>query len=249
MWQPLLQYLSESTDTTVTLQITREYNELALRMKNGQFDIGVFPPLAYVNAKDQMPQLKYVATLLKPYADGRIADHYKGVLITLKSSNIANLEDLRNKRFAFTSTSSTSGYLYPNAFLKRRHIDAASYFSQIFMLKRHSKVVKALLSQAIDGGATTDEQLYLAQQQYGDIFNIIAQTSAIPFDALTIAPHVSPQLQQRITQKIKDIQLRPDLLQRLKKSQWRYSGFINKDDRFYDSVRQVRDTLQGTVAP
>lgn len=247
MWAPLLRHIGDKTGTTVTLQIVGHYNELATRMKNGQFDIGVFPPFAYVKATTQMPQLGYVATLLKTYADNHISAHYNGVLVSLKKSNIRTLADLRRKRFAFTSKSSTSGYLYPRAFLKQQHISPSSYFSQVFMLQKHPKIIKALLSGAIDAGVTTDDELFKAQRRYGDIFTTITKTEDIPFDALAIAPHVSRQLREKIRHTILSIEKHPLLLQQLKTSHWKYSGFSAKGDAFYNGVRHVRDTLKGVA--
>jgi phosphate/phosphite/phosphonate ABC transporter binding protein len=249
MWRPLLQYLSKAISATVTLQIVEEYHELALRMQNGQFDIAVFPPFSYINAKDKMPQLDYAATLIKSYADGRISAHYNGVLIALKSEKTNNLGDLKHKRFAFTSKSSTSGYLYPSALLKQQKIHPSSYFSQIFMLKKHSKMVSALLSKAIDVGATTDEALYRAQQQYGDIFSIIAQTADIPFDAIALANHLPKPLREKIKHKLLTAYQQPQLRRALTVSRWKYSGFIKKNDAFYNRVRIVRDTLESPNLP
>ncbi|MCJ8272521.1 MAG: phosphate/phosphite/phosphonate ABC transporter substrate-binding protein, partial [Psychrosphaera sp.] len=161
MWSALLQHLSDATSIPVTLQVVKDDNALMSRMENGQFDISIFRPFAYVRAKEKLPQLKYLATLVKKYANGQVADHYNGVLISLKSRNINTLADLQNKRFAFTSKSSTSGYLYPLAILKQHKIEPKDYFSHTFMLKKHNKIIKALLSSAIDVGATTDDELYL----------------------------------------------------------------------------------------
>ncbi|MFT4924700.1 MAG: phosphonate transport system substrate-binding protein [Phenylobacterium sp.] len=246
MWAPLIQYLSDETGRMVTLQTTDGYQELISSMKNGQFDIGVFPPFSYVKAKTHMPRLQYAATTLRAYADGRISDHYNGVLIALKKSNLTTLADLQSKRFAFTSKSSASGYLYPSAFLKRHQIIPQDYFAQTFMLKHHSKVIKALLSKAIDAGATTDDELYLAQRRYGDVFAKIGQTADIPFDAIAIAPHVNPLLQATLKAKILSLNQHPDAVEALRNSQWKYSGFIDKGDGFYDSVRAVQQTLKPT---
>ncbi len=249
MWSALLQHLSSATSIPVTLQVVKDENDLMSRMENGQFDIGVFRPFAYVRAKQKMPQLKYVATLLKKYANGHISDHYNGVLIALKSSNINALEDLKNKRFAFTSKGSTSGYLYPLAILKQHKIEPKSYFSHTFMLKKHNKIIKALLSSAIDAGATTDDELYLATQHYGDIFTTITQTADIPFDAITIGPQINQSMAKKIKQALLNINHDPKLVQKLKQSSWKYHGFVEKNNAFYDSVRQVQDTLKEPPVP
>lgn len=244
MWSPILEHLSNELGLPVILQTTGNHQQLIKRMQTGQFDIGVFPAFAYIQAKDQIPQLKYTVTLLKQYADGRVADHYNGVLISLKSSNIKTLSDLQNRRFGFTSISSTSGFLYPSALLISRNMPPAEYFSHTFMLNKHEKVIKSLLSKAIDGGATTDDELFRANQKYGDIFQTLAVTSDIPFDAVTIAPHLTKSHAQKITTALISLGDNAEILQQLKSTRWKYAGFIAKSDQFYDKVRKVRDTMK-----
>lgn len=249
MWSPLLQYLSDRLKVPVVLQTTGNYDQLTKRIETGQFDIAVFPAFAYVKAKERIPNLSYVATLLKKYADGRVTDHYNGVLVSLKSARIRTLQDLRNKRFGFTSKSSTSGFLYPNALLLNHNITPAQHFSHIFMLNKHEKVIKSLLSKAIDGGATTDDELYRANNKYGDIFHVIATTEDIPFDAMTIGPHLPMDMVGQLTDAIEKLPQSPQVIEQLQNSRWKYAGFTIKSDAFYDKVRDVRDTFERNKSP
>jgi ABC-type phosphate/phosphonate transport system substrate-binding protein len=71
------------SSTSNTL-VVKDEKALMSRMENGQFDISIFRSFAYLRANEKLPQLKYVATLVKKHANGNVADHYNGVLISLK---------------------------------------------------------------------------------------------------------------------------------------------------------------------
>ena len=64
---------------------------------------------------------------------GEIIPYYRSNIVSLKSSGFSSLEDIRDRLFAFTDPSSTSGYAYPNMMLKQRGIDPESYFRKVFL--------------------------------------------------------------------------------------------------------------------
>ena len=51
---------------------------------------------------------------------------------------------------------------------------------------------------------------------------------------------------KKIKQALLNINQNPQLVQKLKQNRWKYYGFVEKNDAFYDSVRHVRDTLKET---
>jgi len=246
MYKPLAQYISERLGISVDIHIAESYNALALRIAKGTFDIGFFSPYAYVKAMKLVPDLKYVATLQKYDSEGSLYDHYQGNIISLKKSAFDSLIATKNTRFAFTSKSSTSGYLYPKALLLSKQIKPDEFFAKVLMLKKHDKVIRALVDGNIDVGATWDGVVSEAIIEHGDIFSVLAKTKSIPLDAIAIGGHNSKELTQQIQQTL--INLTPDsqIVKRLRNNGWPYAGIIIRSDSFYDSIRQVDEELNNS---
>jgi phosphonate transport system substrate-binding protein len=193
--QPLMFYLTEQLKVKTAFVITRDYADLERQLNSGTIHIGFMPAVSYALARQSMPGLTILAgNSDKHPATGEYRNHYRGVIVTMKSSGITSLKGLKKKRFGFTDIDSSSGYQYPLQLMHDEGISPESFFSQTFMLKKHPKVTQTLINGAIDGGATTDDELYRATQKYGDIFTTIGLTENIPFDAVTVAPHINSAL-------------------------------------------------------
>jgi len=73
-----------------------EDDELAFEVANGNFDIGVFTPFSYLEAKMNFSQFEAFATNV---VFG--SNTYKGAIIVSKASGIERLDQLRGKKFLF----------------------------------------------------------------------------------------------------------------------------------------------------
>jgi len=240
MFAPLMEHLSKTLEKKTVFRVSRTYEELSLRIQDQTIDIGFFSPLSYVETKKKIPSLKYILTLLKKDETGTVRDHYKGVIISLYTSPFNSLLDLKGKKFAFTSYQSTSGYLYPNALLKTRGIVPASYFSEVFMLKKHENIIAALIHHSIDAGATWDESLTSAIRRHGNIFKVLAETNPIPLDAYAAGPHVSDQLCDAIRKALLLIKSDSPLLRKMQNLGFPFDGFSLRNDEFYNVVREIQ---------
>ena len=167
----LADYLSSSTGDRVTAVVTRDYMELAQRLKEETVDIAWINTLNYVKIKNEIPSIKYIATYMELNADtGKIMPFYQSYIVTHKQSGITSLEQARGKLFAFTDPGSTSGYAYPNMLLTKQGIIPDQYFGKVFFLKKHDRVIEALLKGAIDVGAVSDGTYFNAARNHGDKF-------------------------------------------------------------------------------
>lgn len=239
MFSPLMSYLSQTLGRKFVFRVANTYDDLGKRIKNKAVDVGLFPPRAYVYAKSLIPQLKYLVTYQRIDSRGELRDYYKGVIITLKSSSFKSLDSLKGTRFAFTDYHSASGYLYPSALLKKKGIIPDTYFSQVFMLKKHDKVTAALVHHSIDAGATWDQNLKNAIKKYGKVFRTIAETEPIPLDAYAAGPHVSDQDCEIIKTAL--LQLKSDSIyfQKMKQLGFPFDGYTIRSDEFYNVVREM----------
>ena len=101
--------LSSGLGCHVELKITSSYAAEIEAMSGGQIEIGEFGPLGYVLAHkiaDAQPVAAFGDTNGKP-------DTYTAGIWVPKSSSVTSLKQLAGKTLALSSTTSTSGGLYP----------------------------------------------------------------------------------------------------------------------------------------
>lgn len=241
MHRPLLQYISHELGLETLFLVASDYEELGERLEARAVDVGLFSPNAYVQAKKRYPDLQYLATVLKRNAAGEAQDHYQGYIVALTSSSIRTLEDLKGKRFGFTDPQSTSGYLYPRLLLQQNGIDPETDFSRTFLLKKHDKVLKAVLKGSIDAGACYDDVFREMDRKHPGMLRIIAKTPEIPFDAYAAGAHVPEHIILALRKALGSFTGPPAEKPEMLGSPY---SFVVRNDAFYDVVRQANDRIR-----
>lgn len=239
--EALCSYLSENTGHSFVPVITRDYDQMVRRLKEGSVHLAWLNSSSYVALKKSAPSLRYVATYAERNAvSGEILPYYQSVIITLKTSGIADLASAKGTRFAFTDFQSTSGYAYPLRLLQTQGIDPRTYFRKVFFLKRHDRVIEALVRGSVDLGAVSDGMYHAAVSRQGDIFRILATSEPIPLDAIVASERMDEELvvlcRQLLCAVLED---HPAMLSVREHLGWPGAGFVVRDDDFYNSAREV----------
>lgn len=240
---PITEYLSRKTGHTFTLTITRDYRELSERLANDTVDFAWIGSTNYIKAKRILPDLRYLATYQERSADGStITPFYRSYILASTSSGVTELTQTRGRRFAFVDIDSTSGYAYPNMILKKKGIKPEAFFSHVFFLKKHDRVIEALVSGSIDSGAVSDGTYENARKKYGDQFVILEKSEPIPLDAIVASPKVPAELIQKVTHLLTELPADHPIFAEIQKHLgWPAAGFSNKGDAFYDSLRSAQE--------
>ncbi len=239
--EPLLRYLEEKLGVEVVFHVARDYEELADRLEARAVDLGMFSPNAYVQARKRLPGLQYLASIRKLNAFGEVIDHFRGYVVARSDSPIRTLQDLKGMRFGFTDHQSTSGYLYPRLLLQKEGIDPETFFSRIFMLKKHDKVLLAVLEGSIDAGACYDDAFHEMDFQHPGMLRLIAQTPEIPFDAYAAGEHMESEMVLALQRALVEYESYPGRTPEVPGSP---HSFVVRGDAFYDVVREANDELQ-----
>ena len=234
-------YLTEQTGDRVTAVVTRDYDELVDRLRNRSVDIAWINTLNYAKITAELPEIEYLATYMEANPNtGEILPYYRSYIVALKGSGLETLADGRGKRFAFTDVGSTSGYGYPNLLLRKHGIDPKSDFTQVFFLKKHDRVIDALLAGSIDLGAVSDGTYLTAKRNHGDRFAVLAQSDPIPLDALVATPTFSADRMAAYRKAMADMPADSAFCTAMRDILgWFAAGFEIRDDSFYDSAREA----------
>jgi phosphonate transport system substrate-binding protein len=235
---PLVHYLTETTGIPMRLVVTRDYNELSRRIVDGTVSFAWIGSANYVKTRVSVPSVRYLATYLEWNRQRTEAQpYYRAAIVTMASSDIRTLQDLRSTRFGFTDLDSTSGYAYPRMILASEGIDPAEFFQSVFFLGKHENIIQSLLAGSLDAGAISDGTYYNAREAHGDIFRVLAWSEPIPLDAIVAAGSVPMQQVETVRAALLAVPAdHPVNVSIQDIFGWPAAGFAVLGDTFYDSV-------------
>ncbi|HUU01482.1 MAG TPA: phosphate/phosphite/phosphonate ABC transporter substrate-binding protein [Myxococcota bacterium] len=233
---PLANHLTSLLGIKVKLEVAESYGDLIDQVAKGEVDLVKFSPLAYVRAKERIPDLRLIAAHV---AYG--SKTYSSYLVTMQDGTFGSLADLHGARICFADPDSTSGYLYPVAYLLEHKIVPDTTFRSITFGGNHRACIAGLIAGRFDVAATFSGAIRDARQAglpVGDLF-ILAKTGRIPYDAYCLRGG----LDESLAVKIKSVLLKINTLSRTGRRvldpTLGINGWIEADDHLYDGVRQV----------
>ncbi len=230
LYEPLATYLATEIEVAAAVRVSDSYRDLTRLVAAGEVQIAVLSPLGYVSAKRKMPGLKLLAI---PIVEGQAS--YDAYIVSPAKSGIKTIEDLRGKTFGFIDRGSTSGYLYPLAYLRGLGHEPDEFFGAIRFAGDHAKLVEMLRSGELDGGATFTRDPSL---------RILAKTGRIPAEAFCASPSLDPKLVARL----RELLLNCDRsgIGKLFLAQSYMQAFASAEDDYYDEVRRALRLVEAT---
>ena len=233
-YKPMLDWLGDEIGYRFTVITATSYEQAIELLANGDVDVANLSPVPYVMAKDRNPDIRLLVTCLQMSKDGtRSTDSYGGYILALKSnSDVNSIEDLRGKPFGFVKVESSSGFKYPNVLLQNNGVNYKTDFSKSYFLGSHPRVTDAIARGSIQAGATWDFNWGEAKKKHGDVFKVIAKTPRIPNLCVAVHQNVPSDVADKMRKAL--VSIDGDLLNGLS-----MSGFVVREDSFYDVVRDV----------
>jgi phosphonate transport system substrate-binding protein len=148
---PLVEpYLTRVLGGPVTVKVFDEPDALATALARRQVDLAWIPPLAFVHASQQDPE---VLALNKAMRSGSLV--YRAVLFVKQDSPVKKVSELKGAKVAYVTRSSTSGYLYARELVRRATGQPAErFFSAESFEGDHPAVCAAVKRGAAQVGAT-----------------------------------------------------------------------------------------------
>lgn len=228
----LIDYLEKALKREIVFVVSKDYNNLITLIEQGSVDIASISPKLFATLRLKDPTIPYLASIKFADAQGNVRSSYRSLIVTLSDSSIRTFADLKGKSFGFTDVDSTSGYLYPRFMMRQNGIDPAKELGKIYMLKKHPKVIQALLEKSIDVGALYDgiyRGLSNAEQKK---IRILATSEEIPHDVMI----ASKQMDEALVTKIRTLLL---AFHSTPSSSTSIAGFEEKSLFLYDRLRDL----------
>ncbi len=189
-------YLSKSLKGPVKVVRFASAEELADALAAGRVDLAWITPLAFVRATQKNAG---VAALSKAMRGTSL--FYRAVFFTKAGSPLTSLAQLKGKRVAFVSKTSTSGYLFSREMLKKEGSSPDGFFADEQFAGDHPAVCKLVREGQVDVGATFgNEQLEGKEVEANGCadapplsdFHVVASTGNLPNEVIAARDFFPP---------------------------------------------------------
>lgn len=242
--QPLADYIQQTTGRSVTFQITKSYESAVDLLAKEEVEIAYLAALTYVQARERNTNLEPIVVPIDK-TTGR--PWYSSVVVVKSSSGIKSLQDLKGKRFAFVSPSSTSGFLMPMAEFKAKGIEPERDFKEVEYPGSHDKTETALAAGEVDAIAD-DKSSFLRSQKSGKLspsaYKVIWESSPIPTGPIVInTKKFPPELVAKLKQALIDAPVGV-----VDVSGTESAGYTLAKDADFEQIRQIYSSLKSLVA-
>jgi phosphonate transport system substrate-binding protein len=224
-------YLNKALGIKVKMQLAGDYTGIIEGMKFKHVDFAYLGPKSYVEAAKRA---NAEAVVMEVEAESGLPG-YKGFIITKKGSGLKSLEDIKGKKWAFTSSQSTSGTLVPTVMFSKKGIKPTEYFSKVVYSGGHEASILSVKAGKVDAASTNnlDFNRGLGKHWKEDDFNIIWTSDLIPGSPMAVRKDLPESLKAAIKKAFLNYK-DEDGLKRMK-----IRGYVDSNDAVYNSVREL----------
>ncbi|RUR72231.1 phosphate/phosphite/phosphonate ABC transporter substrate-binding protein [Chlorogloeopsis fritschii PCC 9212] len=192
MIKPLDEYLEKALGQQVDFQIAKDYKQVVDWLVEEKIDMAYVGAVSYFEALERGAEVEPLVAPIDKYT-GR--PWYRAAIIVNKNSTIKTLQDLKGKRVAFVSKSSTSGYLMPLAALTKLGIKPERDFTQVIFPGTHAKT-EAMLEDGLVDAVATNIPSYIKRQTIGRLTpensRILWESAPVPHSPMLVSKKLSP---------------------------------------------------------
>ncbi|MCM0646808.1 phosphate/phosphite/phosphonate ABC transporter substrate-binding protein [Clostridium swellfunianum] len=248
--KPLEKLLGDKLGIPVKVSVSTNYNTIMEAMSSKQIDVGFLPPTAYILAKDKgAASVVLQAQRFGVKEDGtntdQPVDNYKSMIVVKKDSPINAISDLKGKKIAWQDVTSTAGYIYPAAEMKKAGVDPEKDIQGI-TVKGHDKGVLAVLNGDVDAAAVFEDARNNVKKDFPNVFadtKVIYRTQGIPNDTIAVRADMDQAWKDKIADAFVAISKDPEG-QKIVKDIYSHIGYVKSDDSKFNVVREYQKAVQ-----
>jgi phosphonate transport system substrate-binding protein len=235
-----LRFMEKETGLYFKSGIPSNYVAVVEAFGSNRADVAVMNSFGYLLAHSKFG----AEAKLKALRHGK--DYYAGAIYVSEKSGIKSVKDLNGKKFAFTDSSSTSGYLYP---LKMFNDEKVKLGNTIFAIK-HDNVITMIYQGQVDAGAAFysdafDGKIKDARErvmtQFPDVekkVKVLKVTDKIPNDPFVFRKGMDPAITNKIIAGLMKY-IGTEEGKTTFKNIYAIDGIVPATNKDYDSLRTV----------
>lgn len=236
---PLDAHLEKVLGQRVEFLIAKDYKDNVDMLVDGRANAAYTGAVSYFEALERGAK---VEPLVAPIDKFTNRPWYRACIIVATNSPLRTLADLKGRRVAFVSPSSTSGYLMPLSALKQLGIDPERDFAQVVFGGTHANT-EALLEEGKVDAIATNIPSYNKRQSLGQLTpensRVLWESAPVPHSPFLIASDLPPELIEKLKEAFLTV---PPGLQDIVGTQ--ASGYTLVQASDYQPIQQLRIQLR-----
>ena len=196
--EKLAAYLSEQTGIESEVFLPTNYAGVVEALRAGNADVAYFSGWPYLVAHEKAG----VELLVVEERGGN--PFYHSQWYVREDGDVESLADLKGESIAFTSPTSTSGYLFPLAkVIEEGHIekggDPKSYFGEVLYAGGYEQALKALVNGKVKAAAASDYAFeeYLNDEERGQL-KVLTKQGPVPTHGIAIRGELPDDVKKKV---------------------------------------------------
>ncbi|MCD1259339.1 phosphate/phosphite/phosphonate ABC transporter substrate-binding protein [Paenibacillus athensensis] len=250
--KPLENLLKDKLGIPVKVSVSTNYNTIVEAMASKQVDVGFLPPTAYVQAKEKGAAeviLQAQRFGINP-ANGEnttdLVDFYRAMIVVKADSPLKELKDLKGKTIAWQDVTSSAGYVWPAAEMKKAGVDPDKDVKGI-TVKGHDKGIMSVLDGDTDAAAVFEDARNTVKKDVPDVFSkvrVLYYTQPIPNDTISVRADMSKEWIAKLQNAFIDI-AKSEEGRKIVQDVYSHQGYVVSDDTKFDIVREYGKAVGG----
>lgn len=196
------EFIGQQTGFEVEIFLPTNYSAVVEALRSDNADVAYFSGLPYMMAH----KMADAELLVVEEREGN--PFYYSQWYTLKDSGIDDLSDLEGHSIAFTSPTSTSGYLFPLAEVIDQGLldkkgDPRDFFGDVVFAGGYQQALLSLVNGRVDAAAASDYSLqqYLSDDERDNI-KVITEQGPVPTHGLAVRGGLDDEVVEDIRQAL-----------------------------------------------
>lgn len=230
--ESLASYLRQRTGLKLDTEIAPDFIQYEKRLKSGAVAVGYQSPAMYIQVSGTHEAIAMAV------GKGDVKDRRRGIIVTMKSSGINTLEDLKGKNVSIASRLATYGYLSQKLTLKAAGINVEKDMMLAEAVdNKGENVILSLFAGEADAGFIHETALKEAEKYINVApIRVVSVCAWLPNWALSVNKALPDEQKKKIQAAALEIPAGHPVLTALNLEKFRYSS-----DNDYQLVREAME--------
>lgn len=249
--KPMEKMLSKKLGIPVHVTMSIDYTTVVEAMKSRKVDVGFLPPDGYVLAHKQgaadvlLQALRFGVKQPGGEATKDLVNSYRAEIVVRKNSKIKSWKDLKGKKIAVQTPTSSAGYVYPVAELQEKGLNVLKD-CKLVTVTGHDQAVLDVLNGDTDAAFVFEDARNLVKGDVPDIMKRVVPiyfTKPIPNDTIAVRSDMSPKFKKKLAKAFIEIGESKEGKAMIA-SLYTHQGYVPVKDSDFDVVRKYDKIIE-----
>lgn len=249
--KPMEKMLSKELGIPVHVTMSIDYTTVVEAIKSRKVDVGFLPPDGYVLAHKQgaadvlLQALRYGVKQPGGKATNKLVNSYRAEILVKKGSGIKSWKQLKGKKIAVQTPTSSAGYVFPVAELQEKGLNVLKDCTLV-TVTGHDQAVLDVLNGDTDAAFVFEDARNNVKGDVPDIMKRVVPiyfTKPIPNDTISVRSDMSPAFRKKLKKAFLKMSKSKEGKAMIS-SLYTHQGYVPVKDSEFDVVRKYDKIIE-----